>query len=73
MLVTLQKWAAANFDPVPCMSTLRAWANAGITEPPAKKVGNKWMIEESAEYVGYAEIEPEEEMSDRARAILNVA
>ena len=50
MKVTLEKWAEKNMDPVPKQNTLRAWASAGLFDPPAVKMGRTWYVDEDAEY-----------------------
>lgn len=52
-LVTLQVWAKHEFgDYAPCGATLSRYAKFQMMQPPAVKVGNRWMIEKNAKFVG---------------------
>lgn len=48
MKVSLEKWAAKNYDPPPHIDTLRAWARDGKIYPPAQKVGKAYYVDENA-------------------------
>ena len=74
--ITLEAWAAANFDPAPTMPTLRAWARQGRIHPAPVKAGRTWYVEESAQY-GTAQAAPAEVqiggLSERAAGIFRAA
>lgn len=55
-MITLQKWAADYFDPVPKPSALFRFARTNQISPPAKKVGRTWYVEQNAEFVGLQDI-----------------
>jgi len=50
--ITLQAWAAKNFDPPPSLYTLRKWARDCWIWPLPEKVGRDWRVEEDAKFVG---------------------
>ena len=76
--ITLEAWAERQFDPVPTIATLLAWARKRRIQPEPVKVGRAWYVEEHAQY-GRAASKPAEQtmrapgMSDRAWMILSVA
>lgn len=52
--ITLEAWAAAQFDPVPSLPTLRAWAREKRIQPEPVKAGRTWYVEPHAEYSAQA-------------------
>lgn len=52
MLVSIKEWAKAHFKNPPCAATLRVIAKTKQTYPPAIKQGRRWLIDESAEFIG---------------------
>ena len=69
MKILLSRWAELNFDPPPSIHTLRQWAKSGQVIPSPFKVGQKWMVEERAQFLPL-EVGGKS-MSARAKAILN--
>lgn len=49
--VTLQEWAEATFSHPPHKHTLFRWANEGRIQPQARKIGRRWWVVPTAEYV----------------------
>lgn len=52
--IPLAQWAAARYDPVPSIHTLRRWCREGKIYPPADLVGVEYRVLETAEKVGAA-------------------
>ncbi len=48
MKVTLTAWAAARYDPVPSLWTLRRWAREHELHPAPELVGKTYYVEENA-------------------------
>ncbi|MDW3684859.1 excisionase [Cupriavidus sp. CV2] len=48
MKLSLEKWAAKNFDPIPHIDTLRGWARDKKIYPPAQKIGKAYYVDEHA-------------------------
>lgn len=48
MKVRLGDWLKSQFDPVPAISTARAWAREGKIYPPPQKVGRSYYVEQNA-------------------------
>lgn len=71
MKITLQAWAAAEFDPPPSISTLRQWAKLGLIVPAPIKVGRTWMVESTAQYRVASTPMNGGTMSARARTIFD--
>ena len=75
MKITLEAWAARNFDPPPKIGTLRAWAKAGSIRPAPLRIGRYLMVDDSAQYVPFSAPMPAnaDSLSDRAAQILKAA
>lgn len=54
MLVSLTDWAEAHFKEPPGPTALRTIAKTRQTYPPAIRQGNRWVIDENAEFIGMA-------------------
>lgn len=52
--IPLTEWAAARYDPVPSIHTLRRWCREQRIHPPADKVGADYRVLETAEKLGAA-------------------
>jgi hypothetical protein len=50
--VPLLEWAAARYNPVPPLSTLRRWARENKIYPKAELVGKTYYVLENAERKG---------------------
>jgi hypothetical protein len=50
-LITLQEWANNQFSIKFGDNTLSKWARDGLINPPAKKIGKRWMVHPTAQYV----------------------
>lgn len=51
--LTLQDWATSLFgENVPHANTLLRWVHEGRIQPQPKKIGRRWWVKPSAEYVG---------------------
>lgn len=48
MKISLEKWAAKNFDPAPAVRTIRLWIRDGKIYPTPEKVGRAYYVEENA-------------------------
>ena len=48
MKISLEKWAAMNFDPPPAIRTARLWIKAGKIYPTPVKVGRAYYVEQNA-------------------------
>lgn len=71
MLVSMTEWAQAHFKKPPCAATLRVIAKTRQTFPPAIKQGRRWLIEETAQYVGIiAPISISSGLDDKSRALV---
>jgi predicted site-specific integrase-resolvase len=66
MKVTLTKWAAARYDPLPSLWTLRRWAREGELHPPPELVGKTYYIDENARRLSIPE--PKATLVDRMKA-----
>lgn len=53
--VSLETWAAAQYDPVPSLWVLRKWRRDGEIHPPPQKVGKEWRVLETARRITGAE------------------
>lgn len=49
-LITLDQWNAALFGGRYSRNTLRTWAKNGHIQPPARKVGRDWLVEQCARF-----------------------
>lgn len=52
--IPLQEWAAARYDPVPSIHTLRRWCREGRIHPRPDLVGGSYRVLENAEKLGAA-------------------
>ena len=68
MKILITDWAARQFNPPPSKTTLYTWAKSGQIVPAPIKVGNRWYVDEQAEYVPYST--GAVGLSERARRIL---
>lgn len=50
--VPLETWAAARYDPLPSIHTLRRWCREKRIHPAADLVGKEYRVLENAEKVG---------------------
>lgn len=66
MKVTLTKWAAARYDPVPSLWTLRRWAREGEFHPAPELVGNTYYVDEKARRMSVPE--PKATLVERMQA-----
>lgn len=74
MLVSIQEWAKAHFKDPPCAATLRVIAKTRQTYPPAIKQGRRWLVDETAQFVGIiAPIEISSQIDEKARALVERA
>ncbi len=48
MKITLAAWAAARYDPIPSLWTLRRWAREHELHPAPELVGKTYYIDENA-------------------------
>lgn len=51
MKITLKRWAAENFDPAPCVNTLRNWVKQGRIAPAPVFIGRAYWVEATARYI----------------------
>jgi len=51
MKLSLEKWAEANFDPVPTLNTLRRWAREAKIFPAPVNHGRSYYVEPDAQYI----------------------
>lgn len=74
MKITLDTWAARNFDPPPTLPTLRTWARSGHIQPAPVKVGRTWYVDADAAYTAGAHGNVDASgLSERAAGILRKA
>lgn len=66
--VPLATWAAARYDPVPPIHTLRRWAREGQIVPAAEKVGGEFYCLATAERKGVPRAEGYVPLADRIGA-----
>ncbi|HBC3487156.1 TPA: hypothetical protein KDY96_004029 [Vibrio parahaemolyticus] len=51
-LISVQKWAEQNLDPVPSKASLNRYAKTGQLGARATKIGIVWYVPENAVFVG---------------------
>ncbi|TKV08235.1 hypothetical protein FDX19_15470 [Citrobacter sp. wls619] len=67
----MTEWAKAHFKEPPCAATLRVIAKTRQTYPPAIKQGRRWLIDETAQFVGLiAPIKVSSGIDKNARALV---
>ena len=50
MELSLKIWAESKFNPAPSIRTLQIWARTGQIHPKPRKIGTRWLVQDSAEY-----------------------
>jgi hypothetical protein len=53
MKITVDQWAARNYDPAPTPWVLGQWRRAGQIHPAPERVGREWYVPEDAQRVTF--------------------
>jgi len=49
-LITLEAWLSATYADGPTIETARRWCRDGLIQPPARKHGRSYYVQEDARY-----------------------